>query len=442
MIHLKFTIRVFYGFMFIIIQQGVYGQSLYRIEKLPSVINSSYEEIKPFISMNGDSLFFIRSYSPENKGGEFAGEDIWLSVFVEGEGWSMANNVIGNLNHVGPDIFVGKTSDGQSLYTVNYLTGGQDRYIKIHAFDLYDGESPDAGPWEPFEEIRIGNDYHDLYLNPEATILLISMAGLNTLGQEDLYVSLKSQEGQWSPLINLGPVVNSRGFEISPFLSVDQRTLYFASDGHQGMGDADIFYCKRLDAGWENWSEPVNMGSPFNTSHFDAYLSFNQHGEYFLASNREGTYSDIFKVTQWDGPFMVENGDERTPEKFSDQHQEPQSSELKQVPIKLTVYFDFNNFKLEKEELIRLGNFVNDKMAISTSHFEINGYTDNVGSESYNRKLSEKRARFVYKYLRNVGIETESLSMAGKGIWKNSREMEIPPEKQRRVEIIEISHSE
>ena len=54
----------------------VYGQNQYIIEQLPNTVNSLYEEIKPFTSPGGDSLFFIRSYSPENIGGEHAGEDM------------------------------------------------------------------------------------------------------------------------------------------------------------------------------------------------------------------------------------------------------------------------------------------------------------------------------------------------------------------------------
>jgi outer membrane protein OmpA-like peptidoglycan-associated protein len=421
---------------------GIHGQELFKIEKLPPAINSQYEEIKPFISAAGDSLFFIRSYSPENRGGDYAGEDIWLSVFEEGVGWNRANNTFGYRNQPGPDILIGESVDGKFLFTLQYLTSGQDRIIKIHQNKIHARDSTDRKTSEPFGEIKVGNDYHDLYLNPEGTILLISMTGLNTLGLEDLYVSLKSEDGSWSNPTHLGPKVNSRGFEISPFLSRDQRTLYFASNGHPGMGDADIFYCKRLDDGWGNWSEPINMGSPFNSPRFDAYLCFNREKEYYFSSNRDGTYSDIFRVTGREAQSTELNGIEKSMDELSDLRYGPDSQTEQSEMIKLSLFFDFDEFTLRKEELDKLEGFIRDSKISSDNQLEIKGYTDDVGSESYNKKLSEKRARFVYKYLRKSGIGKDRMTMEGKGIWISYEGPELMPEKKRKVDIREVSPSE
>ena len=84
----------------------VFGQH-YVVERLPSTINSAYEEIKPVFSRSGDSLFFVRDYAPENVGGKFSGEDIWLATYSEEEGWGEATNDFGYNNKPGPDIMVG-----------------------------------------------------------------------------------------------------------------------------------------------------------------------------------------------------------------------------------------------------------------------------------------------------------------------------------------------
>src|SRR6185503_14219383 len=97
-------------------------------------------------------------------------------------------------------------------------------------------------------------EFLGMYISPDCDVILLSMKKDDSKGQEDLYVSLKDAAGQWSIPRNLGPVINTRGFEMSPFLSPDKKRLYFASNGHRGLGDADIFYSNRLDDSWERWS--------------------------------------------------------------------------------------------------------------------------------------------------------------------------------------------
>ena len=71
------------------------------------------------------------------------------------------------------------------------------------------------------------------------------------------------EEGRWSEPRNLGPEVNTPGNETSPYIHFDDRTLYFASDGHRGMGGTDLFVAKRQADG--SWGKPRNLGYPINT---------------------------------------------------------------------------------------------------------------------------------------------------------------------------------
>lgn len=70
-------------------------------------------------------------------------------------------------------------------------------------------------------------------------------------------------DGEWSEPKNLGAPVNTPGDEKTPFIHFDDHSLYFASDGHVGMGGLDLFMSKLQDDG--SWSEPVNVGYPINT---------------------------------------------------------------------------------------------------------------------------------------------------------------------------------
>jgi outer membrane protein OmpA-like peptidoglycan-associated protein len=413
---------------------GVFPQPGYTIERLPVAVNSRYEEIKPVTTSGGDSLFFIRSYSPLNSGGEYAGEDIWLSVFVEGCGWSEATNTFGYPNQPYPDIFIGLSSVGRSLYTLDYEHSGQNRYIHINREDLFYLPSTDTDR-QNYIEIEIGNDYHDLYLNPEGIVLFISMNTMNSVGMEDLYVSLLNEDGGWTTPLNLGPIINTRGFEISPFLAEDNHTLYFASNGHNGLGDADIFYSHRLGTGWQNWSEPVNMGPPVNSPRFDAYLYKNRQGELFFSSNRNGKYSDIYKVTLQKEISLEESAEQRVSNLTEDQPIEIEDSELSAPDHPFSLYFEFDEFRLREDQLDRLRKYALDRKNAVDEKLDIYGYTDDTGSDSYNLKLSEKRARFVYRYLNRSGIDAERLYAKGKGIFATPDENKISPEKMRVVMI-------
>ena len=83
----------------------------------------------------------------------------------------------------------------------------------------------------------------------------------------DLYVSHKQEDGSWGQAKNLGTSINTKGHEKSPFIHEDSHTLYFSSDGHEGIGNFDIYYTKQNDAG--DWIKPKNIGFPINTEGAD-----------------------------------------------------------------------------------------------------------------------------------------------------------------------------
>jgi OOP family OmpA-OmpF porin len=85
---------------------------------------------------------------------------------------------------------------------------------------------------------------------------------------------------------------------VTPMLAPDNRTLFFASNGHDGMGSFDIFKSERLDDSWRKWSEPENLGAFINSDGADMSFSFLPESEYaFMTStiDSEG-YSDIKRV--------------------------------------------------------------------------------------------------------------------------------------------------
>jgi outer membrane protein OmpA-like peptidoglycan-associated protein len=83
----------------------------------------------------------------------------------------------------------------------------------------------------------------------------------------DLYVSHKQEDGVWGASTNLGTTINTKGNEKSPFIHEDSHTLYFSSDGHEGIGNFDIYFVRQDST--HNWTKPKNIGFPINTEGAD-----------------------------------------------------------------------------------------------------------------------------------------------------------------------------
>lgn len=106
-------------------------------------------------------------------------------------------------------------------------------------------------------------------------------------GGMDLYVS-DLENGRWGPPINLGPVVNTEGNEIFPFIASNNR-LYFASNGHIGLGGLDIYYSTPAAKKRDSWNIPVNLGFPINSNHDDFGIIFGGDLTWgFFSSDRDG----------------------------------------------------------------------------------------------------------------------------------------------------------
>ncbi len=106
-------------------------------------------------------------------------------------------------------------------------------------------------------------------------------------GGKDIWVATrKSKSKSFGRPMNIGPVVNTKGNEVFPFLRND-TTLYFASDGHGGMGGLDIFVTTIDSAG--NWGEPKNLKYPINSTYDDFGIIFHPTEKWgYLSSNRKG----------------------------------------------------------------------------------------------------------------------------------------------------------
>ncbi|WCL80331.1 OmpA family protein [Saprospira sp. CCB-QB6] len=134
-------------------------------------------------------------------------------------------------------------------------------------------------------------------LNAEGDKMYFASDMPGGFGRMDLYVSYLEGSG-WSEPINLGPEINTEGDEVFPWLAAD-GTLYFASDGHTGLGGLDVYSSKAYKG---RWRPLENLGSPIN-SRFDdfAYMQDDSSGiSGYFSSNRDSAVgaTDIFFFTK------------------------------------------------------------------------------------------------------------------------------------------------
>ena len=262
------------------------------LRRLPDAVNGAHEDILPMQTLDGKTFFFARAASAENVGGRFAGTDVWFSNYDESTGnWSPSQNV-SIFNDRGTNAVVGISDKGDEVFLLN-TTGtkrAQGIYRSTKQNDSWSNPRLIAVPGLNTE------DFLGAYVSPDMSVMIFSMNGEESRGNEDLYISLKNAKGEWSKPRDLGSTINTSGFEMAPFLTPDKRRLYFSSNGHPGYGDADIFYSDRLYESWEVWSAPKNLGLKINSPAFESFFSIYHDTVAFFSSNRNRDYCDIYRV--------------------------------------------------------------------------------------------------------------------------------------------------
>lgn len=437
-------------------------------QPLEGDLNTDAEESLPLYSARDSTIYFVRTLYEGNVGGSDAGQDIWYSKRQADGSWAKPENQLQGLNDENNNAVVGISENGNTLYLLNaYLD--KDRKKAGMSFSFYQEEM-----WKMPKNIQIPGldekqgDFYGLYVTPAEDVVIISMQAASSYGQEDLFVSVKNNEsGEWSKPVNLGAEINTRGFEISPFLSEDKRKLFFASNGHPGYGNADIFYAERKGNSWTNWSRPVNLGEEINSAAFDAYFSLSEDGQVFFASNRDTKMADIYmsraytgeappeaslapadtSETELESEVSASRSDSLLSEtqalldrmnRIRDGEDDTEEQGTDRVDENAFLFlFDLNSADIQEayeEDLAALADTLdaNENMKV-----QIVGHADDTGGRDYNLKLSIERAVSVKRFLLSQGIDERRVITYGKGSTQpiNDNESEQARQQNRRVVV-------
>ncbi|MGL1886912.1 MAG: OmpA family protein [Reichenbachiella sp.] len=255
---------------------------------LGTALNSFSDEAYVVVSPDESQIYFTRKNHPDNVGGASDPGDIWMSEHQIDGTWSDAENIKG-MNTKGMDQFVGFLDLERNVAVYS----GK----KMKAFHRVSGRWFDSGDIE-IEYLKNNGEMFFASISLDAKIMLFGMESFGTYGVEDLYVSFLKADGKWSSPKNLGSQINTSTQEITAFLAADNKTLFFASNGHGGEGSFDIFMSERQDETWQKWSQPKNLGNKINSIGSESAFVLPVEKEFaFLIStqNSEG-FGDVKKV--------------------------------------------------------------------------------------------------------------------------------------------------
>ncbi len=195
------------------------------------------------------------------------------------------------------------TKDGKTMYFTrnNYHEGKKGKNVNdVTLVKLYKA-TLENDQWDKVTELPfVSNDYSTAHpaLSPDEKTLYFASDMPGTIGQSDLYKVQINEDGSFGNPINLGPKINTEGRETFPFIS-DDNEIYFASDGHPGLGGFDVFVSKLNDDG--TFTRVQNVGMDVNSPKDDfAYMINANTREGYFSSNRDGGhgYDDIYKFLE------------------------------------------------------------------------------------------------------------------------------------------------
>jgi len=261
-------------------------------EKMAKSINTSFPEAKPLLSPDGKTLYFVRQNAPENTGGEADDQDIYFSEYIN-DRWTLAENIGAPLNDAYPNGICAISTDGNTIWVINaYSSDG-----KVE--DGISVSTKTSDGWSKPSKLDIldfynMNEYQDYFVSNSQDVLLMAIEREDSFGDQDLYVSFKLSLGIWSVPLNLGKTINTIDVEYAPFLAPDNKTMYFSSSGHDADPfQSDVYYTKRLDDTWLNWTRPKSIGPEINTNGWDGYFSLSTNSEYAYFVSTEGLTASV-----------------------------------------------------------------------------------------------------------------------------------------------------
>jgi len=454
----------------------------YQVELMPVLNSRSSDYSVAFGKGDYSELFFTssRSGGVSDKIDARTGEnfsDIYFSKLNKKREWSAPELLLEPVNTEGNEgsVFINKRG------TMMFFTQCKVEKKKSEGCAIYVAKRK-GKIWGQPMLLQVKLDSNVTFGHPavseDESIVIFSSDMSGGYGGKDLWMVTKEQRGKWSLPVNLGPAINTPKDEMFPFIR-DDKTIYFSSNGHVGMGGLDIFKSTKDELGV--FSSIVNMKSPVNSSADDfSMIIENDEEKGYLTSNRDGGKGgdDIYQfelpplqlalkgivtdsktggimtgvkvqligndgltnetktdntgvyeftlnpltsyevVVNTEG-YLNKSVNETT---FGIENNKVFVIDFSLDPVKKEVIlprieYDFNKFDLRPQSIADLDLLAETLKDNLNVVIQLKSHTDYIGSDAQNDKLSQQRADVCVAYLISQGIDAGQL--VAKGIGEN-----------------------
>ena len=429
-----------------------------RKTNLGEPINGNSSNFKAVISGDGKTLLYMNELPFYDA--------VYYSVLKDGE-WTEPLNITPQIQSDGDQYVTSVSYDGKTLYLTKEDNFNSDIFYTYMKDNIWQASVPVSN--------RINTKYWESHasISKDGKTLYLASNRKGGFGGTDIYKSILDEEGEWSKPENLGSVINTSLNDDTPFITGDGKYLYFSSQGHSNMGGYDIFRSTPGENG--QWSEPENLGYPVNSTDDDLFYYPWKDGKlaYMAVFEADGLgKEDIYQIqiitpellqeeiaemveedvkeevkqqiTEEDREIVeiqeiaeeiveaeeteIEKAEEvsEIPEKVAVEEKPIEEKPVKEKPEEIVVeeikefflspvYFGFDRWDLTAESKAKLDQLVSLAEELPNMSFELIGLTDAIGPASYNKILSERRARAVNNYLLAAGISQGRLVAVGYG---------------------------
>ncbi|MFD2934487.1 OmpA family protein [Spirosoma flavum] len=245
---------------------------------LSSVLQTTPSQYFPVLTADEQTLVFT-ALKPEGD------EDLMTATF-NGETWSPPVSLASSINTPDNEGTASLSADGRTLV----FTACQGRK-GFGSCDLYMSHKT-GSDWSSPENLgpAINTHFYESQpaLSADGRQLYFISDRPGGKGRRDIWRSDLATNGSWAEPVNLGEPVNTAFNEASPFIHANGQSLFFASEGHIGLGGYDLFV---TDSGGSGWSAPTNLGYPINTAEDQASLFVTANGTrayYSFEEQKEG----------------------------------------------------------------------------------------------------------------------------------------------------------
>lgn len=411
---------------------------------------------------------------------------------LEGDKWSRPSSLGRSINSRYQETSGSISPCGNYFYFVSERPEDDFGNKNLGGKDIFVSELQKNGRWGKVRNLGapVNSKYDEegIFMHPDGRTLYFSSRREGSMGGYDIFYTEKDRDGNWSDPVNIGYPINTPEDDVFFVVSGNARYAYFSSDREGGYGLQDIYRITFLGAekllayGSEDYliassgaavrqkvepekvevrtvrltilkgiitdalsGEPIEAQIQIYDNEKDeliSTMSSNSVTGRYLVSLPSGKNYGIH-VKAEDYLFYSENFD--IPEATS--YQEVTNDiVLSRVGIGSrivlrNIFFDFAKSSLRETSFPELNRLVDLMKAYPRMKIEIGGHTDNVGSHSYNKQLSEDRAKSVVNYLINNGINRDRLSYKGYAFDEpiDTNETDEGRQRNRRVEFKVIS---